>query len=96
MSETQAKRFADGRNFYEAPCCGINIGILEDVGRVECPACGSWLAQAGIGLSLVARVSATPPDYGRFYAIYRAADHDLWANCADRLTKKAPAVRPGL
>lgn len=64
-SEAQAKRFADGRNYYDAPCCTVSIGILEDATACSCPACGAMLEQCGIGLSLKARVHHEPPDFAR-------------------------------
>lgn len=60
MGEVQAKRFDGERNYYEAPCCGVNIGVLEDAPECRCAACGAMLEQNGIGLSLKARVVADP------------------------------------
>jgi hypothetical protein len=60
MTEVQAKRFAEWRNWYDAPCCGAAVGIIEDATACKCEACGAWLEQNGIGLSLKARVVPAP------------------------------------
>lgn len=60
MNEVQAKRFSDGRNWYEAPCCGVTIGILEDAPEGRCEACNAMLEQNGIGLSIKARIVPAP------------------------------------
>jgi predicted RNA-binding Zn-ribbon protein involved in translation (DUF1610 family) len=55
MTDTALRtRNADGRNFYQTPCCGVNVGVLEDAVRVECPACGVTLYQLSESISVYA------------------------------------------
>ncbi len=54
--EAKRTRNANGRNYYQAPCCEVNIGILDDVSNASCPACGAMLIQNGDILILKARV----------------------------------------
>lgn len=56
MTEATARRSDGERNYYEAPCCTVNIGILEEATDCNCPACGAMLVQDSFRLSLKARV----------------------------------------
>lgn len=60
MDEVQAKRFDGERNWYDAPCCGVSLGVMEDAPACKCEACGALLEQNGIGLSLKARIALAP------------------------------------
>lgn len=53
MTDTVLRtRNADGRNYYQAPCCQVNIGIIEEAVRADCPACGAVLCQLTDTLSV--------------------------------------------
>lgn len=55
------KRHADFRNWYEMPCCGVNVGVVDDAVRVTCPACGAVLCQLTETISVV-RDAPAPND----------------------------------
>lgn len=48
-------RNAEFRNWYAMPCCGVNVGVVEEAVRVVCPGCGAILCQLQETISVYKR-----------------------------------------
>jgi len=45
MSTATSYRHADFRNYYEMPCCHVNVGVLDNATEFQCCACGAPCVQ---------------------------------------------------